>query len=137
VNLSLGTVQSDRLASLYDSFARLRREGLIVVAAVRQDGWSYPAVFEPVLGVGSAAVHGLFEVEYRPSAAIECGVRTSHRPVRGVTDRLIKNSTSFAAPVVTGLVARWLGDDPSLDLDGVRNRFLECARPRSLGAEGH
>jgi subtilisin family serine protease len=114
--------------------ARARDAGVVIVAAAsnQHDGWSYPAVFDPVLGVG--LVDGLDPVgiRYRPGAAVECAAGASGRHVRGMQGRPTRVSgTSFAAPVVTGHVARLLSLYGPIGLTGVRRELhrLYAARP--------
>jgi subtilisin family serine protease len=129
LNLSLGTTEDAAVPVLYSACERARQAGIILVSAARQSGrsWSYPAVFDPVIGVGAANLQSLTMIRFSQGAAVECSVRTSNRIVLGLRRRLlVSQGTSHAAPVVTGLIARWLEDDPTLDVDGVRRRFLHA-----------
>jgi subtilisin family serine protease len=124
LNLSLGTLRIDILRSLYATCARARDAGVILVAAARsaRDEWSYPAVFEPVIGVGLTALPNPYLIQYRPGAAVECATSATARPAIG-TDVVRATpgfGTSYAAPIVTALIARWLEENPQLDTNGVR-----------------
>jgi subtilisin family serine protease len=126
INLSLGTLRRDAARALYLACDAAARRGVIIVAAARPgaNGWSYPAVFEPVIGVGSAKLEDHMAIRYRPGDSIECGVRTSRRSTRGLGGfATVVDGTSFGAPLVTALVARWLGDTPDLTVVSVRARF--------------
>jgi subtilisin family serine protease len=126
LNLSLGTLHEDLMHVLYRACERARRAGVVIVAAVHAgaDEWSYPAVFDPVIGVGAANLDDPFTIRYTQGAAVECAVRTSQRRARGLAGRdVLVSGTSYAAPVVTGLIARWLQRSPGMDLDAVRSRF--------------
>jgi subtilisin family serine protease len=124
LNLSLGTIRTDVLRDLYATCARARSAGVVLVAAARSvnDEWSYPAVLEPVIGVGLADLPGRFLIQFRPGAAIECATSVTQRPIIGRD--LVKAApgfgASYAAPIVTALVARWLEENPYIDTDGVR-----------------
>ena len=123
LNLILGTLRVDVVRDLYMACERATRAGVIVVAAARSaDQWSYPAVFEPVLGVSLTDLADPFLIEYRPGMAVECATSATARPVIG-TDAVRARpgfGTSYAAPIVTALIARWLEEDGTLDVDGVR-----------------
>ncbi|MGH7711735.1 MAG: S8 family serine peptidase [Gemmatimonadaceae bacterium] len=132
LNVSLGTTRADVLKYLYAACERARRAGVIIVAAAsaEPEGWSYPAVFEPVIGVGSASLDDPFDIEFTVGRAIECRLHTRGRRVRGLGSReYVSAGTSFAAPVVTGLIACWLELDSTLDVTGVRERFAQLGRP--------
>lgn len=123
VNLSLGTGRRDLLVPLYTACERARRAGTVIVAAgiCYYDGWSYPAAFEPVLGVAHAPVQNPHDIVYRPWDVMECGARGTVQNARGLgggTHRV--TGTSFGAPVVTGHIARLLEAHPYADVDTIR-----------------
>jgi subtilisin family serine protease len=131
VNLSLGTSREDALAPLYVVCERARQAGVVLVAAAsnRGHGWSYPAVLDPVLGVGHAQVPRAHDMVYRPEQALECGARATGQYVRGRDGRTrMVTGTSLAAPVVTGHVARLLEVHPNAGLDGVRRLLGDRAK---------
>ena len=132
INLSLGTARHDIGSHLYVACELARRDGVIIVAAATNTNeLCFPAVFQPVIGVGASALDDLSAIDYRHGDAIECRLRTRRRPVRWLGNReRLADGTSFAAPVVTGLIALWLADDPTLDVEGVRNRLREAAVPK-------
>lgn len=126
LNVSLGTFRRDALRPLYGACQRARSRGTIIVAAARRTphDWAYPAVFEPVIGVGAVMIADPYAVRYTPGAGVECALNAVNRNARGLEGRsVLVSGTSFAAPVVTGLIARWLEDQPGMDLDLVRNRM--------------
>jgi hypothetical protein len=125
INLSLGTLRKDAAFRLFQVCNWLRDLGTIIVAAgvFGKDAWSFPAVFEPVLGVGVSDRVDRQVVEYTVGAAVECRVK-GERILRGLDGRYrVSNATSFATPIVTGLIARWLEEEPFLNVDGVRKRL--------------
>lgn len=128
LNLSLGTLRTDVLRGLYDACARARDAGVILVAAARGgDGWSYPAVFAPVIGVGlTDGLADAASIQYRPSEAVECATSATMRPLLGSEPMRISpgTGTSFAAPIVTALIARWIEEFPDLDLAGARDLLM-------------
>lgn len=124
LNLSLGTLRPDLAPSLFAACDRAARAGTIIVAAGRagRSPASYPAIFEPVIGVRSAALESLYAIRYDPETAIECAVRTTRRCARGL-DGVVRtvSGTSFGAPLVSGLIARWAEAYPDLNLAQVRS----------------
>lgn len=123
INLSLGTAREDALVPLYAACERARRAGVIMVAAASNhgNGWSYPAVLEPVLGVAHARVTHRHDFVYRGDEAIECGARATGQLARGLGGRTcVMTGTSLASAIVAGHVARLLEADPDAGLDGVR-----------------
>lgn len=121
INLSLGTDREDAKAALYRACERARRAGVTIVAASAGGTRDYPAAFEPVLGVRSAMVAGRFDFVYWPDETIECGASGRGQRARGLGGATVtRHGSSFAAPVVSGLIARLLQSEGTLDLEGVR-----------------
>jgi len=131
VNLSAGTLREDALIPLYQACERARRAGTIVVAAAdnRGDGWSFPAVFESAIGVGHAEVPRRHDIIYRPDEALECGACAIEQVARGLGGApSVLSGTSYAAPIVTGHIARFLEDGIAADLDEIRRQLLASVR---------
>ena len=121
VNLSLGTRREDALLPLYKVCASVSREGTLIVAAASPGGHDYPSVFETVLGVGHAPLVDRFAVRTDLESMIECRARGVNQRARSLGGReVVRSGTSFAAPIVTGQVARILEHTPTLTIDGVR-----------------
>jgi subtilisin family serine protease len=128
LNLSLGTLRVDAVVELYRVCDEARQRGTIIVAAGRSGRRSFPAIFDPVIGVGLANTTDSFEVQYRPGEALECRARGLSQRARGLGGRMVVvNGVSFAAPVVSAAVARLLEEHPSLDLDAVREHLAKGA----------
>lgn len=140
VNLSLGTQREDAVKPLYRVCEAARDAGVIVVSAVHfGSGWSYPAVFENVLGVAAERFASVFDYEYLDGEAAECRAQ-GDREVRGLDDERRRGyGTSYAAPHVTALAALFRERFPGAGLDRVRRLLAEhalgCARrtPPSFG----
>lgn len=136
VNMSLGTRRSDALRPLYLACERARRAGVLIVASAANDEerWSYPAVFESVIGVGPADLKEPFAIVYRSGEALECGARASGQYVRLLGGQKgFVSGTSYAAPIVTGHVVRILSATGPLDVSDVRRqleRFSDVYRLR-------
>lgn len=128
INLSLGTERADALAASYLACDAARRAGTIIVAAAGvRPGHSFPAIFDPVIGVAEATLADRFGILFRPDDAIECaacGVQRA-RGLRGV-QRWFRGS-SFATPVVSGMIANFLEQERDADLAAVRRMLAEHA----------
>ena len=115
-NLSLGTTRKDFYATLHE-LADLAyfRNTILVAAANNMPEPSFPSVYSSVIAVGS---HELPDDElyyYNPDPPVEFGargidVRVPWRDGAWIT----ATGNSFAAPHVTGLVARMLSKHPGL-----------------------
>jgi subtilisin len=127
INVSLGTRLKGTLYPLYTACEIARQAGIMVVAAgdnARQ--WSYPAIFENVIGVDAARFDSPWHFRYRPDDAMECVAWGVDHPVLWVGgERIPKQGTSFAAPNVAGIVALILERHPGATLEQVRD-LLAC-----------
>ncbi|MEO7242647.1 MAG: tripartite tricarboxylate transporter substrate-binding protein, partial [Variovorax sp.] len=101
INVSLGTSLHETMYPLYVLCERARRSGIIVVAAGHnQQDWSYPAIFENVIGVDAASFDSPFTYRYRPDEAMECLAWGLDVPVRWLGGRHVpRTGTSFAATI--------------------------------------
>ena len=131
INVSLGTRLEGTLHSLYAACEKARRAGIIVVAAGHNSNdWSYPAIFENVIGVSAARFESPYQFRYRPEHAMECEAWGVEQPVLWVGgQRLVKHGTSFAAPNVAGIVALILERHPGATLEQVRDMLSRFALP--------
>jgi subtilisin len=136
INVSLGTRLEGTLHPLYAVCEKARREGIVVVAAGHNaNDWSYPAIFENVIGVSAARFASPFEYHFRPEHAMECEAWGVEQPVRWIGGlRAVKDGTSFAAPNVAGIVALILERHPEATLDEVRELLARFARPAEAAA---
>lgn len=129
VNVSLGTTREEMLYPLYALCEKARRAGTILVAAGHNVGeWSYPAIFENVIGVAAGQFGCPYELRYRAEHALECEAWGVDQPVlwlAGQTAR--RHGTSFAAPNVAGIVALIKERDPAATLEEVREVLEELA----------
>jgi len=119
VNLSLGRRMVEARDRLYRVCHAANQAGTIVVAAARAA--SFPSAFDVVLSVGVSARPQTSEYEYHPDAIVEVIVRAGHQTPEG---RVIRQS-SYAAPLVTAIIARLLEREPNLTLDDVRLRLAQ------------
>jgi subtilisin family serine protease len=139
INVSLGTRLEGTLHPLYAACERARRAGIIIVAAGHNaNDWSYPAIFENVIGVSANRFTSPFQFRYRPHHAMECEAWGVEQPVLWVGGtRQIKHGTSFAAPNVAGIVALIKERHPDATLDDVREMLARFAVEvdHSVGAD--
>ena len=124
LNLSLGTTRTEFARALFAACRRASELGVILVAAAKSapTSLSFPAAFEPVLGVGSAYLGDRYAVRYTDGAAVECAahcVAPRHRRKQNAQNDFASGS-SFAAPVVSGLVTRLLQKHPDLSICSLR-----------------
>lgn len=131
INVSLGTRRDDMRDPLYVGCELARRAGIIVVAAGHNGGpeeETYPAMFEPVIGVSAARFRSPYHFRYRPDEAMECEAWGVQRPVlwRG-GKRVVRGGTSFAAPNVTGIIALILERHPGATIEQVREMLSRFA----------
>lgn len=129
INVSLGTRLEGTLHPLYAACEKARRAGIIVVAAGHNaNDWSYPAIFENVIGVSAARFASPFHFRYRTEHAMECEAWGVEQPVLWVGGhRVVKHGTSFAAPNVAGIVALILERHPGATLEQVREMLAGFA----------
>lgn len=135
VNLSLGTYLEEALRPLYAACERARRGGTVVVAASHLTaGWSYPAVFENVIGVDAERFDSPFSYRYRAGHAAEClawGIEVPVLWLGGSSET--RTGTSFAAPQIAGIVALLRERHPAASLEEVRGLLAEHAMPEPPG----
>jgi subtilisin family serine protease len=129
VNMSLGTQREDAVPSLYLACEEAARAGVIIVAAgINRQGWGYPAVFENVIGVDSGDLPTPFDYEFRADHALECVAKGMNQQGRMLGGGIgVASGTSVAAPMITGLVCRFLEREPNATLARVRQLLATFA----------
>ena len=129
INVSLGTKLRGTLYPLYLACEYARQRGIIVVAAGdNARKWSYPAIFENVIGVDAARFDSPYHFRYRPDDAMECVAWGVEQPVLGMGGgRSPRHGTSFAAPNMAGIIALILERHPGASLDQVREMLARFA----------
>lgn len=131
INVSLGTRLEGTLHALYRACEQARQAGIIVVAAGHNaNDWSYPAIFENVIGVSAARFSSPYHFHYRAEHAMECVGWGVDRPVLWVGgERVVRHGTSFAAPGVAGIVCLILERHPGAKIEDVREMLARFALP--------
>ena len=129
VNLSLGTTDVTFKASLQKVCRKAIDAGVILVAAESNDGGeSYPAVFPEVIGVTGGAIYEVDRFYYRKDQRIECVARGDEQRVCWLNGKhIMTGGNSFAAPHITGIVARLLEQHPKCFVQDIRLLLQEKA----------
>ena len=115
-NLSLGTTKADFFGVLHElaDLAYFRRVAL-VTAANNMPRPSFPSVYASVISVASHDEPDSERFYYNPRAPVEFGARGIDVRVAWQDGGWVTSTgNSFAAPHITGIVARILGKHPSL-----------------------
>ncbi len=116
INLSLGTMNREYLAAIHRLMDRAYFRNAVIVAAADNSGQeSYPSSFSSVISVDFDHITDRFRILYRPNGRIEFvapGVMIEAPTTGGRT--ILHTGSSFAAPHVSGLVARILSKHPAL-----------------------
>ena len=122
VNLSLGTTDVTFKKSLQKVCCKAVDAGVILVAAESNDGGeSYPAVFPEVIGVTGSAIHEVDGFYYRKDHRIECVARGDDQRVCWLNGKhIMTGGNSFAAPHITGIIARLLEQHPKCSVQDIR-----------------
>ena len=137
-NLSLGTTDVTFKKALQKVCRKAVDAGVILVAAESNDGLeSYPAVFPEVIGVTGGAIADLstpqhaYEVDgfyYRKDHCIECVARGDDQRVCWLNGKhIMTGGNSFAAPHITGIIARLLEQHPKCSVQDIRLLLQEKA----------
>ena len=129
VNLSLGTTDVTFKKSLQKVCRKAVDAGVILVAAESNDGGeSYPAVFPEVIGVTGGAIYEQDGFYYRKGQRIECVARGDEQRVCWLNGKhIMTGGNSFAAPHITGIIARLLEQHPICSVEDIRLLLQEKA----------
>lgn len=136
LNVSLGTELLE-YKELFDCQCEaLANAGMLIVAAAHPKGLQacFPASLESVIAVGLEELEEFDEISFYADAFIECRVssRGWTATVLGGRRRRLRG-TSYAAPVVSGLLARWRSSGCCASVDAARAMLQRESRTR-LGA---
>lgn len=117
-NLSLGTTKKDFFGTLHE-LADLAyfNNVLLVTAANNMPIPSFPSVYASVISVGSHAIEDPYLFYYNPRPPVEFGAAGIDVRVAWLHGEYITaTGNSYAAPHLTGLVAKILGKHPGLNM---------------------
>jgi len=130
VNLSLGTTKKDFYALLHElaDMAYFHNTAL-VTAANNMTLPSFPSTYAAVISVASHEVDDPYLFYYNPSPPVEFGAPGIGVRVPWVKGQWIRGTgNSYAAPHITGLVAKILGKHPGLTPFQVKTILRATAR---------
>jgi subtilisin family serine protease len=137
INMSLG-LKADR-QTLYDAVKYAHDKGVIIVAAVGNDGNDtlyYPAAYEEVIGVGSVGntkVKSYFSQENRSVLVVAPG--ECYYSLKGTDEYIDDQGTSQSAPLVTGAAAVLISADESITFDRFKDLIMDFSE--DLGDMGY
>ncbi len=116
VNLSLSTGREDYYGMFHEIADEAYFAGCVLVCAVNNvPSPTFPGQFASVVSVAAHDGTDPFSIDCNPSPPVEFGAPGIDIPVPWQNGRTIKSTgNSFAAPHVTGLVARMLSKHPHL-----------------------
>ena len=136
-NLSLGTTKRDYFALLHElADLAYYRNTLLVAAANNMATPSFPSVFSSVISVASHDVKDDDLFYYNPSPPVEFGALGIDVRVPWIGGSwMTVTGNSFAAPHITGIVARILGKRPGLTMFQVKVLLRALAANISREAE--
>jgi subtilisin len=137
-NLSLGTTKHDNFGMLHEiADAAYFRNVVFVAAGNNMPKPSYPSVFSSVIAVASHDEHDPERFYVNPSPPVEFGARGIDVLVPWLDHGyLTATGNSFAAPHITGLVARIRSRHPHLTPSEVRVVLRMLASNARHGEEG-
>ena len=116
VNLSLSTGKPDFFGLFHEIADEAAFAGVVLVCAVNNvPGPSYPSQFSAVVSVAANDGTDAFDLDCNPAPPVEFGAPGMDVTVPWLGGRtVVTTGNSFAAPHVTGLVARLLAKHPHL-----------------------
>jgi subtilisin len=122
VAIGAGCQMEEVLRPLYATCERARRDGIVMVGAAHPDGgWSYPAIFENVIGVDSGRFPTPFHYRYDPVAFYEFTAAGQDQVVQWIGRRTrTVSGTMYAAANMAGIVALLRECEPGASLDQIR-----------------
>ena len=124
INISLGLTGAvhPETSPLARACRQAAEAGVVIVAAEHNDGLvSYPAHLPSVIGVRGAKIYGHQTYYYCPGQPIECVARGDAQRVRWLHGKeVLMGGNSFAAPRITGIVARFKQLHPDAGLEEIR-----------------
>ncbi|SRR6266545_6911693 len=121
-NLSLGTTKRDFFATLHELVDEAYFQNVVLVAAANNMPMpSYPSLYSSLISVASHSLDSPETYYYNPSPPVEFGALGIDVRVAWQNHGWIKaTGNSFAAPHITGFVARLLGKHPGLSVVHVK-----------------
>lgn len=139
INLSLGSMDP-RASGYWDEFAQelARRTNMIVVAAAGNNGVNldtqpqFPASYnlKNIILVASTTGNGELSAQSNYGNMVDIAVPSD--PIQGIDfsgNPKALRGTSFAAPIVSGLIANLLGKNPSISISEIKKNICQRGQP--------
>lgn len=116
VNLSLSTGREDYFGLFHEIADEAAFAGVVLVCATNNvPAPTYPAQFSSVISVAAHDGHDPFSLDANPAPPVDFGAPGIEITVPWLSgSTIVSTGNSFAAPHVTGLVARMLSKHPHL-----------------------
>jgi subtilisin family serine protease len=116
VNLSLSTAKTELFGVFHDVADEAAHAGVVLVCAMNNvHAPTYPSQFSSVVSVAACPGDDPFLLLANPAPPADFGAPGIDREVAWLGgEHIVATGNSFAAPVVTGLVARLLANHPDL-----------------------
>ena len=116
MNLSLSTGKSDYYATFHEIADQAYFGRVMLVSAINNvQGASYPSEYASVFSVAAHEGRDPFSIDYNPNGPVEFGAPGINVDVAWLDGATIQSTgNSFAAPHITGLIARILSKHPGL-----------------------
>jgi subtilisin family serine protease len=137
-NLSLGTTRKDFYAMFHEiaDLAYFRNVAL-VTAANNMPVPSFPSLYASVISVACHEVNDPYRFYYNPEPPVEFGAPGIDVRVAWLNGQWITSTgNSYAAPHITGIVARMLGEHPGLTVFQIKTILRALAANVGGGADG-
>ena len=130
INLSLSTNRADLFAEFHEIADEAAAAGVVLVSAMNNVAAdTYPSQFSSVISVAATRGTDPFEVFANPKPPADFGAPGIDTPVAWLDGATMKmTGNSFAAPHITGLVARMLSKHPQLTPYQVKAVLRSIAR---------
>lgn len=129
VCITAGTQVEATLHPMYAACEKARRSGTVLVAAGHpENDWSYPSIFENVIGVSSGRFPTPFDYRYHPDHACECEAPGEDQAVRWLGgEKVTVSGTMYAAANLAGIVALLRERHPGAPLEQIRELLRRLA----------
>jgi subtilisin family serine protease len=137
INLSLSTGNRDHFATLHEVADEAAFAGAVLVCAVNNvPGPTYPSQYSSVISVAATDATDPFDIDCNPHPPADFGAPGIDVEVAWLGGaHVVATGNSFAAPIVTGLVARLLSKHPYLSPVEVKAVLRGVSRNAVPGGE--
>ena len=137
INLSLSTLDEERIYKLSKSISELRDYGKIIVASAPNSGKiGYPASLENVIGVDGGIFSNQREYWYNKNYSIQYVANRIPVMVKGCKGEIqMFGGTSKATAVVTAIIGDILEEYPNISYEELQNMLMDSAKKKTWNRE--